>query len=213
MYQAIPPICVLHKTARSQNKKCNKNRLYYRTNETLGGQIASFKIHLLDIINIARRCHLSLKAILIKATLIILSIWILVDKTENSLFHLMTQCLHHSDLILISPAIKNLESAGRHSMPLSLIIWECSTFFYFSPQINSSLQCWGIKQGGICLRCESEGVLRLRNTVIRPPLELSEALEAPGRREKHKEISLGTILFLPGCPISMSSLRNPRSQV
>lgn len=42
------------------------------------------------------------------------------------------------------------------------------------------MQHWGIKQAGICLRCESEEVLRLRNTVIRPPLELSEALEAPG---------------------------------
>lgn len=87
--------------------------------------------YLLDIINIARRYHLSLKGILIKAALIILSIWIVVDKIEYSLFHIMTQCLRHSDLILISPAIKNLESAGRRSMPPSFIIWECSTFFIF----------------------------------------------------------------------------------
>lgn len=80
-------------------------------------------------------------------------------------------------------------------MPPSLIIWEWSIFFFkwfflFCPQIISSVQCWGIKQAGICLRCECE-VLRLTNTVIRPPLELSKALEAPRRGEKHEEISLG----------------------
>lgn len=63
-------------------------------------------MYLLDIISIARRYHLSLKGILIEAALIILSIWILVDKTEKSLFHLMTQCMRHSDLILVSSAIK-----------------------------------------------------------------------------------------------------------
>lgn len=40
-------------------------------------------MYLLDIINIARHCHLSLKGILIEAALIILSIWILVDKTYS----------------------------------------------------------------------------------------------------------------------------------
>lgn len=48
------------------------------------GQVVCFKkkTYLLDIINIARRCHLSLTGILIKAALFILSIWILVDKTD-----------------------------------------------------------------------------------------------------------------------------------
>ena len=72
-----------------------------------------------------------------------LSIWIVVDETENSLFHLMTQCLHHSDLIPVSPAIKTykvlVDSACLH-----LSSSERGTFLnYFSPpsdQLISAVQ-------------------------------------------------------------------------
>lgn len=148
-------------------------QVYHRGNQTLGLTSYTF---LLDVINIARHCHLSLGDILIKAAAVTLSIWIHVDKTEDFSSRLMTQCRRHSDLNLNSPAIKGLV---RHStLHLSSSVKEALLFF--NPQINSSVQHWGIKQAGICLRCESEEVLRLRNTVIRPPLELSEALQAPG---------------------------------
>lgn len=166
-------------------------------------------MYLLDIINIARCCHVPVRGILIKAALIILSIWILVDKSEYPILYVLKLYLCHSDLILVSPAIKTCQVLVDTAC---LIIWEWSTFFSFFPQINT-VQRWRTKQAGICFRCEFEEVLRLRNSVIRPPLELGEALEAPGQREKHKEISLGTMLFLHCCPITMSCIRNPSSHV
>lgn len=60
----------------------------------------------------------------------------------------------------------------------------------FFPQINSSVQSWWIKQGWNLLE-----VLQLRNTLIRPSLELSKALEAPRWGEKQEETSLDTIFF------------------
>lgn len=89
--------------------------------------------------------------------------------------------MQHSDLFPLWPATK----AWKDAACLYLSSSESKALFdyFFPPQINSSVQCWRIKQAGICLRCESEEVLQMRNTVIRPPLELRMAPEAPRRRE------------------------------
>lgn len=200
MYQAVPAVCVLYETARSQNK-----------NALSAIKTASFK-------NVPLGYHQHSKTL--PSVIEGYTNWscsnytFYMDSGWQDLFHPMTQCPRLSDLILVSSAIKTckvlVDTACLH---LSSSESEALFFPFFPPQINSSAQCWGIKQAWISLRCESEEVLRLRNTVIRPPLELSKDLEAPRQREKHEEISLGTILFPHGCPVTMSSLRNPSSQV
>lgn len=106
-------------------KSQKMRQVYHRGNQTLGLTSYTF---LLDVINIARHCHLSLGDILIKAAAVTLSIWIHVDKTENSSSRLMTQCRRHSDLNLNSPAIKGLV---RHST-LHLIICGGSAFIFLT---------------------------------------------------------------------------------
>lgn len=106
------------------------------------GRVADLK-NVSDIVNIARRDRLSSKGMLIKAALIILSIWDLLDKTENVLFRLMTPGLHHSDLIPVCPAIKTwkvlVDAACLHLSPSE----SEALFFIISlpPQINSSVHC------------------------------------------------------------------------
>ena len=147
---------------------------------------------------------------------------------QDGLLHLMTHYMHHSDLIPISPVIKNCKLLAEHmrcdkmgftdaSIPHHLRVRQILFFLYIYIFFSPSDQLI------IAVLRDQTGWNLLEVWMWSPSIEeygnktstwttVGKALEAPRRWETHEEISLGTI-FLQGCPITMSSWRNPSIQV
>lgn len=147
---------------------------------------------------------------------------------QDGLSRLMTQYMHHSDLMPISPVIKNCKLLAEHMRCDKIGFYWCLHPSSSESKANSFFICFfffffSSDQLIIAVLRDQTGWNLLEVWMWSPSIEeygnktstwttVGKALEAPRRWETHEEISLGTI-FLQGCPITMSSWRNPSIQV
>ena len=126
----------------------------------------------------------------------------------------MTQWLHHSDLILVFSCNHNLQSAGGHSLPPSLIIWVKPFLIIFFPsdQLISAVQWdqtgWNLLEVWIW---KSPSIEEYGNKTFTWTEQGSWSPQARGKRQGN--LIRHNTFFLHSCPITMSSLRNSSSQV
>lgn len=91
---AVPAVCVLCETARSQNKKAKKKKSSATKAETLLRNRRNLRRDKMqDTVDMARCSHLSPRCTLIKAAPLILSTGILVDITKKDNTRVILTCI------------------------------------------------------------------------------------------------------------------------